>query len=62
MDNDFPDRRGQVYTENITLRVEPELKSEFEWLKENTTKDIGECQRMALRELAKKLKQHSQSA
>lgn len=53
---DYPKRRGSIYTANIGLRIEPELKHEFELLKVTTKIDVAEAQRIALRELAQRLK------
>lgn len=53
---DFPRKRGYVYTTSITLRMEPELKAEFEHLKKTTNLDIGEAQREVLRDLVARLK------
>lgn len=52
----FPKKRGYVYTTSIALRLEPELKEVFEWIKNNTELDVPEAQRQVLRDLAKKLK------
>ena len=55
MSEKFPEKSGIRYTENITLRVEPELKAAFQDLKKTTTKDISEAQRIAWRELVLQL-------
>jgi hypothetical protein len=55
MSDTFPDKKSQVYTKNITLRIEPELYEAFETLKRLTKKDVPEAQRIVLRELAKRL-------
>jgi len=53
--SDFPTRKSKVYTENMGLRVEPELKQVFQELKAKTNIDVAEAQRIALRDLAKRL-------
>lgn len=55
MSDKFPEKNGVRYTENITIRVEPELKAAFQDLKKTTTKDVSEAQRIAWRELAQQL-------
>lgn len=51
----YPTKKSKIYTENIGLRVEPELKQVFATLKATTSIDIAEAQRIALRELAQRL-------
>ncbi len=62
MDNKFPNRRGQVYTEQIAIRVEPELKDELARLKRVTKKDVQEALRIVIREVAIKLKEESEAS
>lgn len=53
----YPDRKSKLYTENIGLRIEPELKRALEQLKLTSPKDVAEAIRMKIRELVKELSQ-----
>lgn len=52
--SEYRERRGP--TKTLSLRVEPELIEEFSALKRETSIDIPEAQRIALRKLAAALR------
>lgn len=57
MSEKYPEKKGLRYTENITIRVEPELREALRTLKRTTSTDVAEAQRMAWRELVNQLTQ-----
>lgn len=59
---ELPKRRASVYTEQINIRVEPELREAFDEIKRTTSLDVPEIQRRVLRELVEKLKLAQESA
>jgi hypothetical protein len=52
---EYPTKKSSIYTENMGLRVEPALKQAFATLKATTSIDVAEAQRIALRDLVKRL-------
>ena len=57
-----PKKKGSVYTAQIGLRIEPELKERLNRLRDTTDNDIGEAIRIRLRDLALELEQETLTA
>ncbi len=52
----YPNKRGRVYTAQVGIRMEPELKLEIRRLDAVLETDVVEAIRIKIRELVKELK------
>lgn len=53
----YPKKRGKVYTDQMNLKLEPELKSELKELNQLLDEDIHEAIRIEIRSLAIRLRE-----